>query len=93
MKIGILGAGLSGISLAYLLQENEKIDRIDLLEKADNPGGLCRSHPFAGIGCDVGPHIMFSKNAGVLDLMVQLLGDYVDTLHRSNRIFHAGRFI
>ena len=93
MKIGILGAGLSGISLAYLLQENEKIDRIDLLEKADNPGGLCRSHPFAGIGCDVGPHIMFSKNAGVLDLMVQLLGDNVHKLRRSNRIFHDGRFI
>src|ERR1022692_3873786 len=93
MKIGILGAGLSGISLAYILQENEKIDRIDLLEKADNPGGLCRSHPFAGIGCDVGPHIMFSKNAGVLDLMVQLLGDNVHKLRRSNRIFHDGRFI
>ena len=93
MNIGILGAGLSGISLAYLLQESEKIDRIDLVEEAPLPGGLCRSRPFAGIGCDVGPHIMFSKNAAVLDLMVQLLGDNVHKLRRSNRIFHDGRFI
>ena len=93
MNIGILGAGLSGISLAYLLQENERIDHIDLLEKAGSPGGLCRSYPFAGIGYDVGPHIMFSRNPAVLDLLVRMLGDNVHKLRRSNRIYHDGRFI
>jgi protoporphyrinogen oxidase len=93
MNIGILGAGLAGISLAYLLKDEERIDRIELLEKAEAPGGLCRSYPFAGIGCDVGPHIMFSKNAEVLDLMVKLLGENVHKLRRSNRIFHDGRFV
>jgi protoporphyrinogen oxidase len=93
MNFGILGAGLGGISLAYLLKEEGHIDRIELLEKAEAPGGLCRSYPFAGIGCDVGPHIMFSKNAEVLDLMVKLLGENVHKLRRSNRIFHDGRFV
>jgi protoporphyrinogen oxidase len=93
MKVGILGAGLSGITLAYLLQEDERIESIELLEKADKPGGLCRSYPFAGIDCDVGPHIIFSKNKDVLDLMVRLLGDNVHKLRRSNKIFHDGRFI
>ncbi len=93
MNVGILGAGLAGISLAYLLKDDERIGRIELLEKAEAPGGLCRSYPFAGIGCDVGPHIMFSKNPEVLDLMVTLLGENVHKLRRSNRIFHDGRFV
>jgi protoporphyrinogen oxidase len=93
MKIGILGAGLSGISLAYLLQEDQRVGSIELLEMAGKPGGLCRSYPFAGINCDVGPHIIFSKNAEVLDLMVRLLGDNVHKLRRSSKIFHDGRFI
>ena len=33
MKVTILGAGLSGISLAYFLQEHEKIDEINIVEK------------------------------------------------------------
>jgi len=93
MKIGILGAGLSGITLAYLLQQNKRVESIELWEKAEHPGGLCRSYPFAGIGCDVGPHIIFSKNKEVLELMVQLLGENVHKLRRSNKIFHDGRFI
>jgi protoporphyrinogen oxidase len=93
MRIGILGAGLSGISLAYLLQEQESVGAIDLLEKERRPGGLCRSFPFANLCYDVGPHIMFSKNAEVLDLMVKMLGDNVHKLRRSNKIFHDGRFV
>lgn len=93
MKVGILGAGLSGTTLAYFLQEDKKVESVELLEKSEKPGGLCRSYPFAGIGCDVGPHIVFSKNKEVLDLMVRLLGDNVHKLRRSNKIFHDGRFI
>ncbi len=93
MKVGILGAGLSGISLACLLQESGRVESVELWEMAGKPGGLCRSYPFAGIHCDVGPHIIFSKNAAVLDWMVRLLGDNVHKLRRSSRIFHGGRFI
>lgn len=93
MTIGILGAGLSGITLAYLLQDDARVTGIELFEKADRPGGLARSYPFAGIGCDVGPHIIFSKNKEVLDLMVKILGDNVHKLRRSNKIFHDGRFV
>ena len=93
MKVGILGAGLSGISLAYLLQEDQRVESVELWEKADKPGGLARSYPFGGIHCDIGPHIIFSKNKEVLDLMVRLLGDNVHKLRRSSKIFHDGRFI
>lgn len=93
MRIGILGGGLSAVSLAYFLQEQPRVASIDVLEKEGAPGGLCRSYPFAGLHYDVGPHIMFSKNKEVLDLMVRLLGDNVHKLRRSNKIFHDGRFV
>ena len=93
MKIGILGAGLGGLSLAYLLQESGQVESIELLEKSAEPGGLCRSYSFAGIKGDVGPHILFSKNAAVLELLVGILGDNVHKLRRSSKILHDGRFI
>ena len=93
MRIGILGGGLAGVSLACFLQECEKIEAIEVLEKEAALGGLCRSYPFGGLHYDVGPHIMFSKNAEVLGLMARLLGENIHQLRRSNRIFHDGRFV
>ena len=93
MRIGILGGGLSALALAYFLQKHERIASIDVLEKGDAPGGLCRSYPFAGMHYDVGPHVLFSKNQEVLDLMLALLGDNVVELQRSPEILHDGRFL
>jgi protoporphyrinogen oxidase len=93
MNVGILGGGLSALSLAYELQSSDRIDRIEIFEKNQRPGGLCCSYSFAGVECDVGPHIMFSKNAKVLDFMVGLLGSNVHKLRRSAKIYHDGRFI
>ena len=93
MRIGILGGGLAGVSLACFLQECGKIEAIEVLEKEAAFGGLCRSYPFGGLHYDVGPHIMFSKNAEVLGLMARLLGENIHQLRRSNRIFHDGRFV
>jgi len=93
VKIGILGGGLSGIVLAYMLQESEKISGIDILEKEQVPGGLCRSYNLNGVPYDIGPHIIFSKNKEVLDLMVNLLGENINKLRRSNKIYFKGKFI
>ena len=43
MNITILGGGLAAVSLAYFLQNEEKIKQITILEKEDGLGGLCRS--------------------------------------------------
>ena len=93
MKIGVLGGGLSGLTLACLLQEKPGVGSIDILEKEDTPGGLCRSFPFGNLHYDVGPHIMFSKDSEVLGLMVDLLGDNLHKLRRSNRVWHDGRLV
>lgn len=93
MKLVILGGGLSAISLAYFLQHNDEVDRIDILEKDEVSGGICRTYVKNGIEYDVGPHIIFSKNREILGLMNDLLGENKEKHRRSNRILHKKRFV
>ena len=66
MKLTILGGGLSGISLAYFLQDRAEIEHIDIIEKDDDIAGLCRSIKKDGYIYDIGPHILFSKDKEML---------------------------
>ena len=93
MNYTILGGGLSAISLAYYLQENKNIDEIHILEKDEVLGGICRTYVKDGIEYDVGPHIIFSKDKEILDLMNNLLGENNEKHRRSNRILHKKRFV
>ena len=93
MRFTILGGGLAGISLAYFLQNDDRITSIDILEKEDEPGGLCRSFEHNGIPVDIGPHIFFSKDKETLGFMLDLLGENKREFRRSNRILHDGRFV
>lgn len=93
MKISILGGGLAGISAAYFLQNNPEIKQIDIFEKEEVLGGLCRSFNINGIFYDIGPHIIFSKDQEILDLMNNLLEDNKEKIKRSNKIIHNKKFI
>lgn len=89
MTIGILGGGISGISLAAHLDEN-----VEVIEKRARIGGLCGSIIDHGFTFDAaGPHIMFSKNKDVLNLMVSVLGDNVHQRRRENKIWFKGRLV
>ena len=92
MKLTILGGGLSGISLAYFIQDNPTIDEITILEKDDSIGGLCRSIKKEGYTYDIGPHILFSKDKEMLELMLSVLDEKND-LKRSNQIIYKGRYV
>lgn len=86
-EIGILGGGLAGLSLAYFLKGRD----FAVVEKESEFGGLARSRQKNGVVYDVGPHILFSKNPFVLDLMNQLSNNIRHK--RSNKIFHKGKFV
>jgi protoporphyrinogen oxidase len=88
----ILGAGLSGISTAYFLQNSSKIDSITILEKDDAPGGLCRSITCGEYIYDIGPHILFSKDKEMLNLMISVL-DNKNDLRRSNQVIYKGKWV
>lgn len=88
-RVGILGGGISGISLAAHLDED-----VDVLEKRARIGGLCGSVIDQGFTFDAaGPHIMFSKNKEVLNLMVSALGENVHQRRRENKIWFKGRLV
>lgn len=93
MKTIILGAGLSGISTAFFLQSEKYFEDITLLEMESTPGGLCRSIKKDNYIYDIGPHILFSKDKEMLELMLSVLDEGKNDLVRSNQILYKGRKI
>lgn len=92
MKITILGGGLSAVSLAYFMQDDERIEEITILEKEDDIGGLCRSIHKDGYTYDIGPHILFSKDKEMLQLMLDVTVQ-TNRRRRSNQIIHKGSYV
>ena len=76
MKIAILGAGVSGLSLArFLVEGNVDQDSLTLFEASPVVGGLCRSKSVEGFTYDVaGGHILFSKDAAAMQWMKDCAG-------------------
>lgn len=74
----ILGAGASGLSLGLLIPDAIVIDQ------SPSPGGHARSIIDDGWVFDRGPHIMFSREQLLLDLMVGSLGENVHQCKRNN---------
>ena len=88
-EVGILGGGISGVALAAHLGPD-----VDVLEKSDRIGGLCATIVENGFTFDAaGPHIMFSKNKEVLQLMIDVLGANVHQNRRENRIYFKGSLV
>ncbi|HTY13854.1 MAG TPA: FAD-dependent oxidoreductase [Candidatus Omnitrophota bacterium] len=90
-KIGILGGGLAGLSLAYFLEK--KGFATEVLETETVCGGLCRSFNKDGFTYDLGGHIVFSKDESTLSLMVKMLGSNKKKLYRNNKVWFKRRFV
>jgi protoporphyrinogen oxidase len=87
--VGVLGGGISGLSLVANLERDAEI-----LEKDAECGGLCSSVIEDGFTFDAaGPHILFSKNQEVLRYMVSVLGENVDRKRRENKIWYKGHLV
>ncbi len=86
--LGILGGGISGLSLAYLYEGESEV-----LEKEDRVGGHCRSHEKDGFLYDEGGHILFSRDERVLNRMLAVLGDNAAQHYRNNKIWFRGRLV
>jgi protoporphyrinogen oxidase len=88
-RVVVLGGGISGIALAAQLDED-----VQVLEKQTRTGGLCETVVENGFTYDAaGPHIMFSKNKAVLQLMIDVLGTNVHQKRRENKIWFKGRMV
>ncbi len=88
MNVGILGGGITGITLQRYLD-----DESEVLEAASRPGGLCSTIYKDGFGYDIGGHILFSKHQEINQLVEELLGDNCGYARRANQIYFKNRFV
>lgn len=89
MKTGILGGGLTGLTIASQLK-----NEFEVLEKNSDCGGLCRSLKEDGFTFDYGgAHIIYSKDQSSVDFMLQMLKDNRHQGRRNNKIYYKGHFV
>jgi len=88
MSVGIIGGGLTGLTIGANLKVKSEI-----LEKNQSCGGLCRSYEEEGFTFDQGGHILFSRDKELLKLIVGLLGKNVHKQRRNNKVLINGRLI
>ena len=82
VRTAIIGAGPTGLSAAYHLDED-----VVVLDKNETVGGWCRSIEENGFTFDHAGHIMFSNDPTVLKLYQVLLGDNVHWQNREAWIY------
>lgn len=92
METVIIGAGLSGLSLAYHLEKAGKKDYV-LLEATSEVGGLSKSIKKEGFVFDLAIHMLHLRNEYVVNLVKELLGNELVLLERNAGIFLNERFI
>ncbi len=89
MKVGILGGGLTGLTVA----SNLKCDT-EIIEKNKECGGLCRSIKEKGFTFDWGgAHIIYSKDKKAIDYFQKILGDNYYRKKRNNKIYFKKSFV
>jgi protoporphyrinogen oxidase len=76
----VIGAGVSG--LAYAMCDTNAL----IVEAQSEIGGHARSFFEDGFTFDRGPHIIFSRDKEILELMLSSLGDNVHTCKRNNKV-------
>jgi len=92
MKVGILGGGLTGLILGYLLKQ--KNIEFEILEKSDECGGLCKTIQERGFTFDIGGgHIIFSRDEEILNFMLDLLGNNKIRNRRNTKILYKNYFV
>jgi protoporphyrinogen oxidase len=86
----ILGGGLAGLSAAYHLQLAGE-DHWQVYEKQTRVGGLARTLEVDGYRFDYGPHILFTIDKQMEELIRDLLGDNFHAQERRAYIYHQAQ--
>lgn len=86
-QIVIIGAGLTGISAAYHLEQKGFFD-YKVFEKEDTTGGLCRSIEHDGFTFDFAGHLLHINNDYLHQLVQHLIGfEHFNTIERRSWIY------
>lgn len=87
----VLGAGLTGLTAAYVLRKNGF--PVPVFEAEKVIGGASRTVVHDGFRFDLGPHRLYTRNHDVLGLVDELLGDEMLTVPRLSHIYLQGKFV
>jgi len=86
----IVGAGVAGLTLGYLLRKQEW--EVTLIERGKTVGGLAQSFQYGDFIFDVGPKRFHTDDKEVLAFLYEILqGDYL-TVPRSSSVYMFGRY-
>jgi protoporphyrinogen oxidase len=91
MRIVILGAGLSGLTVAWNLSRIGR--KSEVFEKEREVGGLCRSHSVSGFTFDCSGHVLHFRDPQMCQLVQRLMGGRLRAFARSAWIRACGRYI
>lgn len=87
----IIGAGLTGLSAAYILNRNRL--RVVVFEAENFIGGAARTIKYGDYSFDLGTHRFYTNNQEVLKLIDDLLGVEMITVQRLTRIYLQGKLV
>jgi len=94
LRIAILGAGITGLSIGYRLRQKAPESDITVFERGDRPGGLLKSVSKDGFTWDTaGGHIMYTKDPSLREHLWSLLDGQVVESRRQTRIYYKGRYV
>ncbi|PSN81834.1 hypothetical protein B9Q01_09885 [Candidatus Marsarchaeota G1 archaeon OSP_D] len=88
-KTIIIGAGLTGLSIAFKLSSMD--NNLILLEKENYEGGHVFSTNLGNFHIDLGPHIFRSKEEAVMKFVKELLNFNFINIESKPRIFKYGK--
>ena len=89
MQVVVVGAGVAGLTAAYLLARQGA--EVAVIEREETVGGLARSFRYGEYTFDVGPHRFHTDYAPVADLIREVLGTQITTIDRSSSVWLFGR--
>lgn len=92
MKTVIVGAGISGLTLAERILSSGNGEEVTVLEREDAPGGLARSFNIDGFHFDIGPHRFHTFNKDVDSYLLEILADCFISISRKSSVYMAGKY-
>ena len=89
MKIVVIGAGMSGLSAAFLLRKRG-FD-VQVLEASNYAGGGARSFEWNGHTCDWATHRLFTHDEHTLQQLLSLVP--MNRIERKSRVYLGGKWL
>jgi len=91
-RVVIIGAGLTGLSAAYHLEQKKFHDYV-ILEKNKTVGGLCSSVTQDGFTFDYTGHLLHINDPYFRNFIIQLVGlDFFNHIQRKSYIYSYNRY-